>query len=165
MRDIKGFEGLYAVTSDGQVWSYPKPRSSKHGKWLKPQRHPFGYLKYPLSSSPNVKHRVYAHRLVAQAYIPNPLNKPEVNHIDGDPTNNSVENLEWCTSRENKIYTVLSGRFKMGGFIKQKLGRQQVSEIREAYSKGNVTQAELAKRYRVSGTTVSCIINWKRWKR
>lgn len=99
MIDIEGFEGRYAVTSDGKIWSYPKAigrHFKKHsGRWLKPKKND-GY-EYIILSGKTFK----VHRLVAQAFIPNSENKPQVNHIDGNRINNKIENLEWMTCAEN----------------------------------------------------------------
>jgi hypothetical protein len=101
MKDIKGYEGLYAITSCGKVWSH------KNKRFLK--------LQYN-SNRPNFKYfRVYlykdgkptpyqVHRLVAEAYIPNPNNLPLVNHKDENKFHNWVNNLEWCTYLYNNTY-------------------------------------------------------------
>lgn len=89
MKEIKDYEGLYAVTEDGKVWSY------RTNKWLKPSIKR-GY-KAVVLSTPTKTRQVYIHRLVAEAYIPNPENLECINHIDEDKLNNSVNNLEWCT--------------------------------------------------------------------
>lgn len=96
MKDIQGYEGLYAITKDGQVWSY------KSNRFLKPSttNGEGTYLKVSLSKEGKVSKR-YIHRLVAEAFIPNPENKPEVNHIDENKQNNCVSNLEWVTEKEN----------------------------------------------------------------
>ena len=94
MKDIKGYEGQYAVTSCGKVWSY----ASK--KFLQPYDNHFGYLIVDLSTDGIVKHR-RVHRLVAEAYIPNPENKPQISHLDDNKQNNSVNNLAWATAKEN----------------------------------------------------------------
>lgn len=97
MKDIKGFEGVYGVTSCGKVWSYRSKR------FLRPWKAGKGYLEVHLSKSGEEK-KVYIHRLVADAYIPNPENKPQVNHRDEVKTNNCVNNLEWMTNKENNNY-------------------------------------------------------------
>lgn len=97
MKDIKDYEGLYGITEDGRVWSYRKNR------FLKPQKTKTGYLYVQLSKNNKVKN-YKIHRLVATAYLENPLNLPCVNHIDECKTNNCVENLEFCTIAYNNIY-------------------------------------------------------------
>ena len=97
MRDIKDYEGLYGITEDGRVWSYRKNR------FLKPQKTKTGYLYVQLSKNNKTKN-YKIHRLVATAYLENPLNLPCVNHIDENKTNNCVENLEFCTVAYNNIY-------------------------------------------------------------
>lgn len=92
-KDIDGYEGLYQVSNLGRV------KSSKHDIILKTYSNR-GYHQVQLSKN-NIKSNKTIHRLVAQAFIPNPDNKPQVNHIDEDKTNNKVSNLEWVTAKEN----------------------------------------------------------------
>ena len=87
---IKGYKNLYEISDLGNV------RSVKRGKILKWQVAGKGYSSTLLRGK-----RVYAHRLVANAFIPNPNNLPHVNHKDGNVKNNNVENLEWVSNREN----------------------------------------------------------------
>lgn len=94
--DIEGYEGLYAVTSDGKVWSY---RSSC---WMG-YDNSRGYLRVTLTKD-GVKKKFMVHRLVTEAYIPNPENLPFVNHKDECKSNNAVDNLEWCTAKYNCNY-------------------------------------------------------------
>lgn len=97
MKDIKGFEGRYAVTSCGKVWSY------KRKKWLRPSTDERGYQRVSLQVN-NEKHTKKLHRLVAEAFIPNPNNLPQVNHKDENPSNNHMSNLEWCDAKYNCNY-------------------------------------------------------------
>lgn len=93
---IKGYEGLYEVSNQGRVKSvgYGKERI------MKPGRNNRGYLQFCLYK--NGEQKMYlVHRLVAQAFIPNHRNLPEVNHKDEDKTNNSVSNIEWCDRKYN----------------------------------------------------------------
>lgn len=94
MKDIKGYEGLYAITSCGKVWSYKRKR------FLKPFDNGLGYLKVFLFKD-GEKKQYYLHRLVAEAYLDNPNNYPQVNHRDENKSNNCVNNLEFCTVEYN----------------------------------------------------------------
>lgn len=92
-KDIEGYEGLYKVSSRGRVWS------CRRNKFMS-TRVSRGYLLTKLSNNGKQK-TIAVHRLVAKAFIPNPENKPEVNHKDENKLNNHANNLMWATSREN----------------------------------------------------------------
>lgn len=96
MVDIKGFEGLYAITSCGKVWSY------KRNKFLSPRKNQRGYYQVCLYNKGKHQFKLI-HRLVAEAYIDNPECKDTVDHIDNNKENNSVNNLQWLTGSENSI--------------------------------------------------------------
>lgn len=93
-KDIDGYEGLYQVSSFGRVHSLYK------NIILKGVKATGGYTIVNLSKNGSTSTKTI-HRLVAQVFIPNPENKPEVNHIDEDKSNNRVDNLEWMTAKEN----------------------------------------------------------------
>ena len=97
MRDIPGFEGLYAVTSCGKVWSY------RSKIFLKSRLNRHGY-EYVILKNKGDQKTLTIHRLVAEAYIPNPDNKPQVNHKDEIKYHNWIDNLEWMTAIENMNY-------------------------------------------------------------
>jgi hypothetical protein len=105
---IEGYEGLYEISNYGRVKSLSRPVIDKNGVHVrttdeifkKPQVDTRGYYRVQLSK--NNKHKTHkVHRLVAQAFIPNPENKRDVNHIDAVKTNNFVDNLGWVTNAEN----------------------------------------------------------------
>ena len=137
-KDIKNYEGLYQVSSNGAVKSLPRKVINKHGnvqtypgKLLKPDVYvtPHShYLRVTLSKQHRTL-RQSVHRLVAEAFIPNPGNKPCVNHLDNDATNNTVGNLEWCTHSENMIHAQKQGRLfesqSRGGLIGGAVGAQR----------------------------------------
>lgn len=102
-KDIKGFEGIYQVSSYGRV------KNKRTNRILRPSINAYNYLSVVLCKD-GEKKCVRIHRLVAQAFIPNPDNKPCIDHIDGIGFNNFVENLRWCTSKENGNYPLAKER-------------------------------------------------------
>src|SRR6185437_3742807 len=106
MKDIPGYEGLYAVTDDGRLWTYPKrwritsPKSShfieRSGYFFSCNERQRGYVSVRLTADGRTR-RYPLHRLIAKAFLPNPNNLPVVNHLNGVKTDNRVSNLEWCT--------------------------------------------------------------------
>ena len=116
-KEIRGYEGLYLISDEGEVISLPRTIETKNHsgdivvhrkmKKLKPHLRGNDGLKYPaVTLSKNGKSIAYSlHRLVATAFIPNPDNLPEVNHIDENTMNCSVDNLEWCDHQYNVDYS------------------------------------------------------------
>lgn len=100
-KDIPGFEGYYQASTHGRIKSLGTITKYKPTvKILKPFITPQGYARLHIGKKHD-RRTWGVHRLIATTFIPNPHNKPQVNHIDGDPSNNRVENLEWCTPHEN----------------------------------------------------------------
>lgn len=95
-KDVHGYEGLYLVSNYGNV------KGTKRGNVLKTDD-TSGYSRVTLSKDGKTT-RFLVHRLVAYAFIPHNTDKPHVNHLDNDPLNNHVNNLEWCTHSENMIH-------------------------------------------------------------
>lgn len=92
----------YAISNFGRI------KNVKNGKILTPITNKQGYLEYTFCQN-KIKKTFRIHRLVALYFIENPQNKPYVNHIDGDKTNNNVDNLEWCTAKENDEHARITG--------------------------------------------------------
>ena len=117
-RDIEGYDGLYQVSNLGNIKSYHK---YKEGKILRPAIHWKGYGIVVLTG--NIRKNCWVHRLVAKAFIPNPENKKEVNHINGIKNDNQLENLEWATSSENMKHAFRTG------LAKERKGKDNVLSI------------------------------------
>lgn len=108
IKDIKDYEGLYAITSFGRVWAYPKTKSNKFGKFLKLTKTTKGYICTSLTNE-NGRKTFKVHRLVAYAFLKNENKYPQINHKDGIKSNNKIENLEWCNNSQNGKHANMLG--------------------------------------------------------
>lgn len=156
--DIEGYKGYYQVSNFGRIKSL---RFNKIRNLIKTK---YGYYDIGLNlNGKQIKFQV--HRLVAISFIPNPENKPQVNHINGIKTDNRVENLEWATRQENIKHSYLNGFHKSIKGEKKfnsKLTEKDVVFIRE--NKNKFSQKELSKKYNVNQTIISRIILNRIWK-
>ena len=163
-RDVTGYEGLYHVSNLGRVKSLHnnkeyilKPRRGKKGK---------GY--FDVSLCKNGKHKTFRlNRLVALAFVDNPENKPEVDHIDTNKTNNRANNLRWVTSAENIAHSIENGLYKSGAECSwAKLTEDDVRYIRKVYTPKHPEfgKIALARKFGVCTMTIYNITSGKRYK-
>jgi hypothetical protein len=141
--DIPNFK-KHGVTKDGMVFSYPN--KNHNGKWLKPQRF-CGYDSVMLTNDNGKQQRLGIHRIIGFAFIPNPENKKQINHKNGNKLDNRIENLEWVTPSENQYHAINTGLWKVSdhhrevarkkGLARRILTTEQVKYIRENYVKGH----------------------------
>ena len=157
---IAGYEGLYSVDKNGNVYSEQTTTSRRKGV-LKPEIKN-GYLSVNLYKNGKYKH-CYVHRLIAETFLPNPNNYREVNHIDCNKHNNAVSNLEWCNRKSNLQHSYDNGLKRIGEKHGcHKLTEKQVVEIRAAH--GKIPQIKLANKYGVKQCTISAIQCGRIWK-
>ena len=167
-KNIKGYEGLYQISDKGEVRSL-NYRNTGRVQVLKPNKNNCGYLQVLLCKNGKMK-RYLVHRLVAEAFLPNPSNLPQINHKDENPLNNCVENLEFCDSRYNnnfgtrnqRIAEKLTGVYNtkkskpvrqydlQGNFIKEFPSTHEVQR-KFGYNQGNISSACNGKRQTANG--------------
>lgn len=125
-----------------------------------------GY-RYVTISLHRVRKNYYVHRLVAETWLDNPNNLPEVNHKDGDKTNNHYSNLEWSSLQHNRDHAVKNNLIPHGeGSVKSKLKEKQVIEILELHRENkHVNRCELGRIYKMSDSHICEIISGKTWRR
>lgn len=151
---INGYEG-YAVTRNGVVYSLPRKRVKKLRIKKAVANMKVDYLRVSLCKN-GKDELIYIHRLVAEAYIPNPENKPMVNHINGIKSDNRVENLEWVTDQENRTHA-----FEHGLLPHQKIHPKEKKEVYDMVKSG-VPVKVVAERYGVKpGAVYSLVRRYK----
>ena len=153
-RWIDGYDGIYSITESAEVISY----KCRKRKILKPAGKNDGYLSVVLSKD-GIKTTRNIHRCVAVAFLDNPNQFTQVNHIDGNKSNNNISNLEWCNASHNAIHA-----FRMG--LKPcKLTINDVNEIKLLISKANHTLTEISRIFNVSYTCIQGVSVNKHLKR
>lgn len=161
MKDIPGYEGLYAVDTEGNVYSYNYMNTGRFSK-LKPFVYQ-GYHRYKLQKDGHKK-TTWAHKLVALTFLGEPEDptKTEVCHKDGNPGNNKVDNLYWGSHSDNTKDSVRHGTHNTQTrekHPKAKLTRENVYEVKQLLETGAFTHQAIADWFGVSRPTISAINN------
>lgn len=163
-KTVAGYEGLYEVSDLGRVRSLDRLVAYKRtggvmlrrGRLLAGALDKAGYAHLVLCKEGKQK-TLYFSRLVAQAFVPNPDNLPDVHHKDFDKTNNSSRNLVWTTHQQNIKHSVVGGRYA------KKLNSKVVSEIKTRHRNGE-SQASIARNLGVRYETVHHVVNGRSWR-
>jgi hypothetical protein len=173
-KDIKGYEGMYQISNLGNVKSLSRPRSETQknmitkDRILKSSISNRGYKRVILVKD-KIKKSLLVHRLIAIAFIPNPENKKDINHKDSDRLNNNIDNLEWCTPKENTAHMIDNGRMNWSNAARgekhgiSKLTEDQVREIKTHLRDGNISQRQLARKYNIHNTAIYFIKSGRNW--
>ncbi len=163
-KSIEGYNGLYEVSNFGRVKSYCLDavglmKKDYKPKMMKDSSNGLGYRYVVLSKNNNSKN-LYIHRLVLKAFVPNPQNKPQVNHKNGIKDDNKLENLEWCTRSENAKHACKMGLWsdhKGENNNYSKLNNNQVVMIKKILKLKKYYQREIGKMFGVHQMTISRI--------
>lgn len=156
-KPISGFENLYKVSDHGNVFSI------RSNKVLSPDKGKYGHRSVQLYGASG-KTRALVHRLVAFAFLGDPPVGHEVNHIDYDPTNNHVRNLEWVTHRQNILHSRHRLVNKRGeDHIQSKLTEADIKAIRQRYAEGGISFVKLGALYGICGQQCHRIVRCQRW--
>lgn len=176
MKAINNTNDRYYIDKLGNIYSYV---NNHKGKLINPRKLKC-WGKYPqckiVMPDGSIK-RIIIHRAVAEAFIPNPKNKPEVNHKNGIKTDNRVENLEWATRSENIKHGYKLGLYKSTDFHKKRaseanlgennhfaiLDVKKVLQIKILIKEKNFSQSNIAKKYGVSSSTITAIKKKRAW--
>ena len=169
-RVIEGYEGRYEVSNIGRVKNTKHPCKGDEPGIMKPFM-TFGpsgeYLRLALKNPDGSQNKHPVHRLVAKAFIPNPENKPFINHKNGIRNDNRVINLEWCTASENAKHAIQTGRsrpVKGEHNASSKLTTPQVIDIKRQLSEGVLSMYRIAKNFGVHKVTIFDIKYGNTWK-
>jgi len=173
MKKVTDGEGLYSITNQGRLWSH------RRNIFMKCAINSGGYYQHSLALKNKCRNKKRC-RLIMEAFVPNPKNKKSINHINGDKTDDNINNLEWATLSENVQHAYNVGLHKITEkkrnaartigkrkyrIVRERLGKQKAQEIRSLYRKGDLLQKEIAMIYGVSRQTISYIISNRTYSR
>jgi len=160
IKPVRGYEGKYEVSNTGRIFSL-NYHSTGRRQEMKLQTNRIGYVKIMLSKNGETK-LISVHRIVAEAFVPNPLNLPEVNHDDGIKSNNNDWNLIWCTQPDNQRHAFKIGlKDKKGeAHHNAKLINENIIEIRQS----SLSIERLAIKFNVNPATIYDVLNHRTWK-
>lgn len=168
-KEVRRSKGRYRVSNKGRIVSMnyrSRPGTRGRVKIMQPAEDANGYLRTMIKRDGRYD-TIKVHRLVAKHWVPNPGEKPQVNHLDGNKLNNRVENLQWVTHRENIDHAVANGfTAKTHGSRNgmAKLTEEDVRQMKRDYVPRKVTQRMLAERYGVSLACIKDIFQGNTWK-
>lgn len=160
--DIKGYEGLYKISNLGNIKSFKR---YKEGKLLNPKSDKDGYKEIGIRDINGDRKFKRIHRLVAETFLPNPENYDYINHKDNNPSNNNINNLEWCSLEYNNKYRFTHGNASHKG------SKSPVASINEDIAikiyilghSGKYTESEIAKMFSTTRSVVNKIRLNKTW--
>jgi len=171
-KEIPGYEGLYSVNELGEVLSHEKMRGCVKQKQKQLKQSIYKDIKYKYVSLCNIdgvkkKHKI--HRLIAELFITNPENKPQVNHKNGIRTDNRIENLEWCTASENvkHSYDVLKRKPNINQLGKTGVLNKQSKKIKQLDLFGNLISihnglSEASRNLKIGAGHICCVLKGRR---
>lgn len=155
----------YIVSSDGKIYSTSNVGRGRYHKEISQRENQDGYMVVTVGKT-SCRRSMRVHRIVALAFVPNPDNLPEVDHIDNNRQNNAASNLQWMYGIDNKKKTPFETRSKTHKGVlngRAKLTADDVCNIRQLYSEGK-TKAEIAKLYSRGWSTIHNIISNNTWR-
>lgn len=172
-RDVVGYEGLYKVSNLGRIYQFERTMVNNFGecvrkakvKNLNPDKR--GYVKVTLTNKEGVTISTTVHRVVCQAFLPNPTNLPMVNHKNGIKHDNRLENLEWCDDSHNSRHAIETGltRIRKGEEIYfAKYSNYQVWLIKKMYHDDGLSITEITNMLGCNRRTIADMIKNRTWK-
>ena len=163
---VPGYEGFYEVSDHGRVRSFHNfgHELKREPKMMNPTKERYGYLQLTLCKNA-VHEQIKVHQIVARAFMPQEQSGMQIDHINGDKTDNRLVNLEWVTPKENTIRSVATGLKPAGErHVMHKLTQAEVNKIRRLYKTGDYSHRKLGKMFGISHCVAGKIIRNEMWR-